>query len=174
LEKEIGEKEMPEIAEQPKENDLAPDFVLTASNGDEVSLSEFQDRPLVLFFYPKNNAPEDVKLACDFRDHFEEFFKIGVRILGISVETLDSHTKFITKYHIPFLLLCDTDMKASRRYGVFKPRTLDGIKVWGIERTTFVIDEKNKIRKISPNPEPTSHAEDVLRFIRENITPRES
>ena len=162
---------MPENDEQLSENDIAPDFVLTASSGDEISLKDFITCPLVLFFYSKNVAPEGIRMVCDFRDHFPEFLKAGAQIIGVSVETLDSHNKFISKYHIPFLLLCDTDMKVIRRYGVFKPRMLDGMKVWGIERTTFVIDGSGRIRKIYSSPDPTDHALDVLQFIKSLSSP---
>ncbi|MBN1903224.1 peroxiredoxin [Candidatus Sumerlaeota bacterium] len=156
---------------QIKEGKRAPDFVVTASNGNEVSLSNFLDAPLALFFYPKNTAQECVKALCDFRDHFAEFKNLGVRLVGASVETLDSHNKFISKYNIPFLLLCDKDMKISKLYGVFQPRKVAGSKVWAVVRTTFVIDEKGVIVKIYDNVRNPDHVEEVLTFLRERYLP---
>lgn len=148
------------------EGSQALDFVITASNGNEVSLSNFLVSPLLLFFYTKNDAPDCARLLCDFRDHFSEFKSLGFRILGISIETLDSHNKAITKHGIPFLLLCDKNMKISRLYGVYKPRFVEGIKVWGVERSTYIIDEKGVIIKIFRNVKSPGHIEDVLEFIR--------
>ena len=144
----------------------APDFVVTASNGNEVSLSNFQEAPLVLFFYAKNNAPDCIQELCDSRDHFSEFPKLGVRLVGVSVETLDSHNKFIAKYNIPFLLLCDKDMKISKLYRVFQPRKIAGSKVWGVVRTTFIIDEKGIIIKVLDKLKPPNHVQEVLEFLR--------
>jgi peroxiredoxin Q/BCP len=153
-------------AVQIKEGKAAPDFVVTASNGNEVSLSNFQESPLVLFFYPKNTAQDCTKALCDFRDRFSEFKNIGVRLVGVSVETLDSHNKFITKYNIPFLLLCDKDMKISKLYGVFQPRKVAGSKVWAVVRTTFILDEKGTILKIYDNIKNPEHVQEVLEFLR--------
>ncbi|HOE62837.1 MAG TPA: peroxiredoxin [Candidatus Sumerlaeota bacterium] len=150
-----------------KEGEPAPDFILAASNGDELSLNYFTGKPLVLFFYAKNTAPDGIKLVCEFRDHHQEFIAIGARVVGVGVESLDSINKFIAKYRIPFLLLCDTDMKITRKYGVFRPRDVEGVKVWGIERTTFIIDEQSRIIKIINQPEVPGHCESVLQIIKE-------
>lgn len=154
------------VSIQIKEGKAAPDFVVTASNGNEVSLSDFQESPLVLFFYPKNMAHDCTKELCDFRDHFPEFKNLGVRLVGVSIETLDSHNKFITKYHIPFLLLCDKDMKISKLYGVFQPKKVAGSKVWAVVRTTFIIDEKGTIVKIYDNIKNPDHVQEILEFLR--------
>jgi peroxiredoxin Q/BCP len=151
---------------QIKEGKTAPDFVVTASNGNEISLSNFQDAPLVLFFYPKNTAPDCVKALCNFRDRFSEFKSLGVRLVGVSVETLDSHNKCISKYNIPFLLLCDKDMKLSKLYGVFQPRKVAGSRVLAVARTTFIIDEKGIIIKIFDNIKSPDHVQEVLEFLR--------
>jgi len=149
-----------------KQGDTAPDFIITASNGNEVSLSTFLGTPLILFFYPKNTAKDCVSLLSGFRDLFSDFKKEKVRLVGISVETLDSHNKFIAKYRIPFLLLCDTNMKMCRQYGVYRPRKVAGTKVWGVARTTFVVDKNGKIVKIYENIKDSDHAKEVLSFMR--------
>lgn len=151
---------------QIKEGKAAPDFVVTASNGNEISLSNFKGAPLVLFFYPRNTVPDCIKALCDFRDRFSEFKNPGVRLVGVSVETLDSQNKCIAKYNIPFLLLCDKDMKLSKLYGVFQPRKVAGSKVWAVVRTTFVIDEKGVIIKIFDNIKSPDHVQEVLEFLR--------
>lgn len=158
---------MLETIEPLNEGELAPDFILAASNGDEVTLTNFKGKPLVLFFYSKNTAPDGIKFVCEFRDHHQEFINIGVQVVGVSVESLDSHNKLIAKYHIPYLLLCDTDMKVTRRYGVFRPREVDGVKVWGVERTTFILDQHSRIDKIIYQPEVPGHCEAVLRIMKE-------
>lgn len=157
---------MLETPEPLNEGEQAPDFILAASNGDEVSLSNFRGKPLVLFFYSKNTVPDGIKLACEFRDYYQEFLNIGAQVVGVGVESFDSQNKLISKYHIPYLLLCDTDMKITRRYGVFRPRDVDGVKVWGIERTTFILDDDSRIEKIFYQPEVPGHCEQVLQFIK--------
>ena len=149
-----------------KQGDQAPDFVITASNGNEVSLADFLGQPVVLFFYTKNDAPDCVSLLCDFRDHFSELKRLGVRLLGISIETLDSQNKAISKHGIPFLLLCDKNMKISRLYGVYQSRVVAGAKVWGVERTTCILDQSGLIVKIFRNVKSPGHVEDVLEFLR--------
>jgi len=148
-----------------QEGTRAPDFVLTASNGNEVSLNDFLGAQLVLFFYPKDNTPDCIREAGEFRDLYAEFKKAGARIVGVSLDTLDSHNKFISKYKIPYLMLCDTDMKMSRRYGVFKPRKVAGTKVWGIKPTTILLDKDGRIVKIFSKIKPGQHASEVLQYI---------
>ncbi len=148
----------------------APDFVMTASDGKEVSLGDFLKTPLVLYFFPRNNASESIRMACDFRDHYDEFVKLGVCVVGSGIETFDSQSKFASKYHLPFPLLCDNDMKLSRTYGVFKPRVVEGTRVFGVERTTFVINRKGEILKIYPDVKPDGHSKEVLSFLKTSLT----
>lgn len=145
------------------EGQKAPDFTLSSSDGGEVTLSDFKGKQIVvLYFYPKDDTPGCTKEACDFRDLREKFHAAGAEIFGVSFDSVDSHKKFITKFKLPFPLLADKDKKAAERYGVYKKKSLYGRFFMGIERTTFVIDKDQKIRKVFPKVKVEGHAEEVL------------
>lgn len=151
---------MLEIGEQ------AIDFTLPASDRSFVKLSDLQGKTVVLYFYPKDQTPGCTTQACDFRDFSLEFEKLHTVILGISRDPLASHQKFVKKHDLPFLLLSDEDEKVCRAYGVMKEKNFFGKKIWGIERTTFVIDPTGKIINIYRKVRVKNHVKEVLDFIR--------
>ena len=151
-----------------KEGQKAPDFSLPSSEGGTVSLKDFQGKKsVVLYFYPKDDTPGCTKEACDFRDLRKKFAAIDAEIFGVSFDSINSHTKFINKYKLPFPLLSDEDKSVATKYGVYKKKSLYGRFFMGIERTTFVIDRDQKIRKIFPKVKVDGHADQVLETIKE-------
>ncbi|MGQ9454941.1 MAG: thioredoxin-dependent thiol peroxidase [Armatimonadota bacterium] len=150
-----------------KEGDLAPDFSLPSTNGVNVSLSDFRGKnKVVLYFYPKDDTPGCTKEACYFRDLMKEFEEVGAVILGVSTDSLESHRKFAEKHSLLFPLLSDETKEVSTTYGVFKEKNMYGKKVFGIERTTFLIDENGVIRRIWPKVQVEGHVDEVLNFIK--------
>jgi peroxiredoxin Q/BCP len=145
-----------------RENDLAPDFTLTADDGSTVRLSELRGRRVLLYFYPKDDTPGCTTQACDLRDRFPEVMAKEVLVLGISPDSPKSHRKFRKKYNLPFQLLSDTDHKVAETYNVWKEKTLFGITYWGNERTSFLIDEEGRIARIFERVKASKHAEQVI------------
>lgn len=153
---------MPEL----KEGVAAPDFTLTATDGRTVKLSDFKGKKsVVLYFYPKDDTPGCTHEACDFRDLSKKFQSAGAEIFGVSFDSVESHKKFSAKFKLPFPLLADTDKTVASQYGVYKQKSLYGKFFMGIERTTFVIDRDQKIRKIFPKVKVDGHAEAVLSVV---------
>ena len=145
----------------------APSFTATAiggeyGDGQTVSLADFKGRTVVLYFYPKDDTPGCTKEACSFRDDFSKFKKQGITVLGVSPDSEKSHQKFATKYSLPFTLLADTDRKIVEAYGVWGEKKFMGRTYMGVHRTTFLIDEKGKIKKIFEKVKPEDHASEVL------------
>ena len=134
---------------RPVEGELAPDFNLLSDKGELIGLKDLKGKKIVLYFYPKDDTPGCTKESCDFRDTFDEFTVKGAVVIGISLDNQESHAKFAKKYDLPFTLLSDTDAVVSKAYGVYKKKNLYDKIFWGIERTTFVLDEENKIKKSS-------------------------
>lgn len=148
-----------------KEGLKAPAFALPDSTGKKVSLKDFAGKKVVLYFYPKDNTSGCTKEACDFRDSFPNFKKLKAIVLGVSADSVESHAKFSSKHELPFILLSDADKIALEKYGVWKEKSMYGRKFMGIERTTFVIDEKGKIVKIFPKVKVNGHVEEVLKVL---------
>ncbi|SDN32616.1 peroxiredoxin Q/BCP [Fictibacillus solisalsi] len=147
----------------------APDFTLPASNGKEVTLSDFKGKNIVLYFYPKDMTPGCTTQACDFRDKHEEFQDLDAVILGVSTDPLARHEKFIDKYGLPFLLLADEDHKAAELFGVWKLKKNFGKEYMGIERSTFILDKEGTLVKEYRKVKVKEHIEEVLTYIRENL-----
>jgi peroxiredoxin Q/BCP len=145
-----------------KEGSTAPAFKTTNTNGDTVSLKDLRGQKVVLYFYPKDDTPGCTKEACSFRDAYSKFKKRGITILGVSPDSEKSHQKFTTKYELPFTLLVDTDHSIADAYGVYGEKKFMGRTYMGIHRTTFLIDEKGKIRKVFEKVKPEDHADEVL------------
>lgn len=143
----------------------APDFELTADNGQTVKLSDFRGKYVVLYFYPKDMTPGCTTEACDFRDHHESFQELDAVILGISPDPQTRHQKFKEKHGLPFLLLADEDHKVAEQYGVWKLKKNFGKEYMGIERSTFIVDKEGKLMKEWRNVKVKGHAEDALRYI---------
>ena len=140
----------------------APDFSLPDQTGQAVSLKQFKGKPVVLYFYPKDDTPGCTKEACDFRDSNARIVKTGAVVLGVSLDGPDSHRKFIGKFNLPFSLLCDEEAGVSKAYGVYKEKNMYGKKYWGIERSTFVIDGAGTIKALFRKVKVDGHVDEVL------------
>ena len=145
-----------------EEGKPAPDFELQSDSGETVRLSDFRGKPVVLYFYPKDDTPGCTAEACEFRDTYETYRQRGVEILGVSPDTVASHEKFKSKYDLPFTLLADPEHKTAEAYGVWGERSFAGKKYLGINRSTFVIDEEGKIARAMIGIKPAGHAAAVL------------
>jgi peroxiredoxin Q/BCP len=145
-----------------KEGTTAPAFKTTDANGETVSLKDLRGQKVVLYFYPKDDTPGCTKEACSFRDDFATFKKRGIAVLGVSPDSEAKHKKFETKYNLPFTLLADTDHAIADAYGVWGEKKFMGRKYMGVHRTTFLIDEKRKIKKVFEKVKPEDHASEVL------------
>jgi thioredoxin-dependent peroxiredoxin len=148
-----------------KEGDSAPEFTTKNQRGEEVKLSDFRGRKVVLYFYPKDDTPGCTKQACSLRDSNDVFEEKGIKILGVSNDDEASHQKFISKFNLPFDLLADTDKKIVNAYGVYGEKNMYGKKYMGINRTTFLIDEAGKIKKIFKKVNVSEHADEVLQAV---------
>lgn len=140
----------------------APDFKLADETGKVRSLEEFRGKPVVLYFYPKDDTPGCTKEACSFRDDYAVYAKAGVVILGVSPDSSKSHAKFKDKYNLPFTLLADEGHKICELYGVWGLKKQYGREYYGVLRTTFVIDSAGKIKRIFPKVKPDGHSAEVL------------
>lgn len=144
------------------EGDVAPTFTAATNGGGTASLSDYKGKHVILYFYPKDDTPGCTKEACAFRDHFAAFKKKGVVVLGVSVDPVTAHDKFVEKYKLPFTLLADVDKKIVEAYGVWGQKTFMGRKYLGVHRVTFLIGPDGKIKKIWPKVKPEEHAAEVL------------
>lgn len=128
--------------------DKAPSITAKNQNGETVKLSDFKGKKVILYFYPKDNTPGCTTEACNFRDNYQSLQKDGFEVIGVSIDSEQSHQKFITKFELPFNLLADEDQKIVNDYGVWVEKNMYGRKYMGTARTTFVIDEKGTIQHI--------------------------
>jgi len=144
------------------EGEVAPDFTLTSDAGEPVTLSELRGKPVVLYFYPKDDTPGCTKQACGIRDAYDSFREAGAVVLGVSPDDEGSHTKFKSKFQLPFTLLADTDHDAAEQYDVWKERSMYGKTFMGIERSTFVIDRDGNVAREFRKVNPEAHAGLVL------------
>ncbi|MBI1938916.1 MAG: thioredoxin-dependent thiol peroxidase [Ignavibacteriales bacterium] len=149
-----------------EEGKKAPKFSLFDSNDIKISLDDYKGWKVVLYFYPKDMTSGCTKEACDFRDTFPNFKKIKTVVIGISPDNVASHKKFADKYDLPFTLLSDEKKEVVQKYGVWKEKNMYGRKYMGVERTTFVIDEEGKIKKIFPKVKVNGHVEEVLKILK--------
>jgi thioredoxin-dependent peroxiredoxin len=147
------------------EGSPAPDFELTSDSGEPVRLSALRGKPIVLYFYPKDDTPGCTTEACEFRDAYDEFRARGVEVFGVSPDNEASHQKFKSKHELPFTLLADPEHKAAEAYGVWTERSMYGRKSMGIKRSTFVIDRDGKIAKAMLGIRPAGHAAQVLQAL---------
>jgi peroxiredoxin Q/BCP len=145
-----------------KEGTTAPAFKTTDANGETVSLKELKGQKVVLYFYPKDDTPGCTKEAWSFRDAWAKFKQRGITVLGVSPDSEASHKKFETKYKLPFTLLADKDHAIADAYGVWGEKKFMGRTYMGVLRTTFLIDEKGKIKKVFAKVKPEDHASEVL------------
>ena len=144
------------------ENSLAPDFVLSDQDGIERKLSDYRGKTVILYFYPKDDTKGCTTEACGFRDDYSAYEKAGVEIVGISPDSVKSHTKFIKKYTLPFTLLADEEHKVCESYGVWGIKKMYGREYEGVFRTTFVIGPDGVIKKVFEKVKPAQHSSEVL------------
>jgi peroxiredoxin Q/BCP len=140
----------------------SPDFVLLDETNTSRRLSDFRGRPVVLYFYPKDDTPGCTTEACNFRDDYSAYVNADVIILGISPDSPKSHAKFKEKFRLPFPLLADEDHKICEKYGVWGPKKFMGREYDGVLRTTFLIDTNGRIAKVFENVKPAEHSVQVL------------
>ncbi|PWJ54501.1 peroxiredoxin Q/BCP [Dyadobacter jejuensis] len=140
----------------------APEFTGKDQNGQEVKLSSFKGKKVVLYFYPKDNTPGCTAQACNLRDHYDSLLAKGYVVLGVSVDDEKSHTKFIQKFDLPFPLLADTSHDIVEAYGVWVEKNMYGKTYMGIARTTFVIDEEGTIIEIIKKVDTKNHTDQIL------------
>ena len=143
----------------------APDFTLKNQEGQEVSLSQFAGKRVVLYFYPRDNTPGCTRQACAFAQNYEGFTQRDVVVIGISKDSVASHLKFAQKYELPFVLLSDPDLEAIQAYGVWQEKKLYGKVSMGVVRTTYVIDPQGVIEKVMPKVKPDTNAAEILAYL---------
>lgn len=149
------------------EGKLAPDFELPSSTGEKVKLSDYRGQRVLVYFYPKDMTSSCTQQACDFRDHHEEFEGLNTVILGISVDPMKQHDKFIAKYGLPFILLSDEEHQVAEQYGVWQLKKLYGKEYMGVVRSTFLIDEEGVLLKSWSKVRVKGHIEAALEAVRE-------
>jgi len=148
----------------------APSFSAHDAEGNTVSLSSFRGKkPVVLFFYPKDNTSGCTKEACGFRDARADFDQAGVQVLGVSPDSVASHQKFAGKYDLTFPLVSDESKQICEAYGVWQEKSMYGRKYMGVARTTFIIDKQGRIAHVFEKVKPAGHEQEVLAWIRENL-----
>ena len=145
-----------------EEGGEAPDFTLASDSGEKVTLSSFRGRPVVLYFYPRDDTPGCTAQACGIRDSYDEFGVRGAVVLGVSPDDESSHVKFKEKYGLPFTLLADPEHEVAELYGVWVEKNLYGKKSMGIKRSTFIIDAEGNVAKAMLGVSPEDHADVVL------------
>ena len=151
------------------EGDKVPDFSLQADDGTTVTPATLAGKNVVLFFYPKDNTPGCTKEACGFRDAFPRFGKIDAVVLGVSPDSLESHRKFKQKYQLPYRLLSDEGHRLADAFGVWKQKSMYGLKFMGIERTTVIVDRKGRVARIFPKVKVPGHVEEVEKAVSELV-----
>lgn len=148
-----------------KEGTKAPTFTLPDESGNPVSLSDFTGKKVVVYFYPKDNTPGCTRQACAFAAAYEDFKKIDVAVIGISKDSQRSHTNFIKKYDLPFILLSDPEREAIEAYDVWKEKKMYGKTSMGVVRTTYIINEEGIIEKVFEKAKPDTNAAEILEYL---------
>jgi peroxiredoxin Q/BCP len=143
----------------------APDFELTSDAGERVKLSQFRGKPVVLYFYPKDDTPGCTTQARGIRDNYDAFQERGAVVLGVSPDAETSHVKFKQKYGLPYTLLADPEHTVSELYGVWGERKYMGRTYMGVERSTFLIDSDGRVARVMRKVNPDTHVEQVLQAL---------
>lgn len=146
----------------PQTGTQAPDFQLKDQNGNDVKLSQYRGKNVVLYFYPKDDTPGCTREACDFRDQHSAVREAGAVVLGVSPDTTASHQKFATKFSLPFPLLADTGHQVCDAYGVWGEKSLYGRTFQGVTRATFLIDTEGKVARVWPKVKVQGHVDEIL------------
>lgn len=149
-----------------EEGKKAPAFSLKNQDGKSVKLSDFSGKPVVLYFYPKDDTPGCTTQACSFRDEHSKLEKAGAVVLGVSPDDEKRHAKFALKYELPFTLLADTEHAVGEKYGVWGEKSLYGRKYMGMFRATFLIGPDGKVAKVWPKVKPAEHVQEVLEALK--------
>ena len=145
-----------------KEGDSAPDFYGPTSEGSNLGLKDFVGKKnVVLYFYPRDDTPGCTKEACSFRDNLDSVRKTGAEVIGVSLDSVESHRKFATKYSLPFSLISDKEKRIAQAYGVLKDTGTSA------SRVTFIIDKAGKVAKVFPNVDVTKHTEEVIAVLKQ-------
>jgi peroxiredoxin Q/BCP len=142
--------------------DKAPVFAGVDQDGQPVSLNDYAGKKLVLYFYPKDDTPGCTAEACSLRDNYDKLLSAGYDVLGVSTDPVKSHKKFVDKFALPFRLLSDTEKTVSEAFGVYGLKKFMGKEYMGINRTTFLIDEKGIISDVISKVDTKKHAEQIL------------
>ena len=145
----------------------APEFTLKDQDGNEIRLSDFLGKRVVLYFYPKDNTPGCTRQACAFAAAYEGFKAKDVVVIGISKDSVASHRKFAQKYDLPFILLSDPELLAIQAYGVWQEKKLYGKVSMGVVRTSFLIDRQGNLERIMPKVKPDTNAAEILAYLGE-------
>ena len=145
----------------------APDFTLSADDGTRLRLSQLKGKPVVLYFYPKDDTPGCTKEACAFRDRSKELKKLGAVVLGVSADSVESHEQFRDKFELNFPLLADEDHQVAEQYGAWREKNMYGKKSMGIQRSTFLIDPTGKVARVWKAVQVDGHDEQVLTALAE-------
>jgi peroxiredoxin Q/BCP len=143
--------------------DKAPDFTMPTDGNGSVSLSKLRGKPVVLYFYPKDDTSGCTAEACGFRDTFPDYGKTGAAVIGVSRDSVASHDKFKKKHDLPFILASDTDGNVTEKYGVWVEKSMYGRKYMGIDRSTFLIDKDGVVRNIWHKVKVPGHVAEVLK-----------
>ena len=148
-----------------KVGDKAPNFQGKNQNGETISLQDFQGKKVVLYFYPKDDTPGCTKEACNLRDHYSDLTDKGFEVIGVSIDDVQSHEKFASKYDLPFHLVADPDKAIVNQYGVYGEKNMYGQKKMGTHRTTFLIDKNGQIEQIFKKVNTSDHANQIIEKI---------
>jgi peroxiredoxin Q/BCP len=154
------EDEMLEIGDQ------APNFTLKNEAGEDVTLSSFRGKPVIMYWYPRDDTPGCTTEACSFRDAYGEFRQAGAVVLGVSTDDVGSHAKFKSKYNLPFTLLSDPGHQVADQYGVWGKKKFMGREFEGVQRVTYLIDEQGIVKQVWPKVNPEGHADEILAVLR--------
>ncbi len=147
----------------------APEFSLPDKDGNIVNLSDFKGKKVILYFYPKDSTPGCTKQACGFRDNFSEYQKLNAVVIGISKDSVKSHTNFASKQNLNFIILSDTELNTIKAYGVWQEKKNYGKVSMGVVRTTYVIDENGVIEKVFKKVKTADNPIDVLEYLKNNL-----
>jgi len=151
----------------PAPHEPAPDFTAETDTGEPLTLSTLRGRPVVLYFYPKDDTSGCTTEACEFRDLFPRFATSDAVVLGVSPDSAASHVRFKAKYGLPFTLVADTEHQVAEAYGVWREKRMYGRAYMGVERTTFLIDREGRVARVFEKVKPAGHAEAVAAAIAE-------